>query len=145
MPALRWLLALVPFASLAGGVLIDRRMRAQEPLEMQAEWLTRAGRYEQAKALYLRRLQRGPITIPLIVARIDVQALGRVLPPPRKDGELESFGHRRSERIRDHAIHEVLHRLFFRDGAPAALENENESFSASRTGSPCPQTPGEVS
>lgn len=107
---LRFIIAAVLLASLAGGLFVDRVVRARQPPRERAEWLLRAGRSAEAEALYFREIELGPITVPLVVALLDAHAAGGHSAPPRKDGALETFAPRGAESIREHAIEALLQR-----------------------------------
>ena len=105
---LRYIIAAVLLASLAGGLVVDRVVRARQPATERAEWLLRAGRSAEAEALYFREIELGPITVPLVVALLDAHAAGGHPALPRKDGALDTFAPRGVESIREHAIDALL-------------------------------------
>ncbi len=111
MPArLRWLLAVILLGSLAVGLLADKFVRSRQSPKEQAEWLLRAGKPGDAETIYFRELEKGPITVPLLIAFLDAHALGSAPPLPKKDSELEPFVPTQAESIREHAIDALLAR-----------------------------------
>src|SRR5689334_16315224 len=66
------LLLSVLLAFVVLGFRIDDLLRRHQSTTARAEWLTKSGRYAEAEALYWQAIERGPVTVPLVVAFLDV-------------------------------------------------------------------------
>jgi len=74
----RWslgvLAAAIVLAFVVGGTIAERVMRSRQSLEDRAHALTVRGDAQGAEALYWELIERGPVTLPLVVAFLDNHA-----------------------------------------------------------------------
>ena len=108
---LRWFVAFILLASAACGVLADKLARRHRSSEARAASLAHAGKYSAAETLYFSQIERGAVTVPLLVAFLDAHRYVNSTPLD-EDGrpDLLPIQAKKADTVRDHAIDVFLER-----------------------------------